>query len=341
MARVVLEADDLVEETQSSDYFANQTSLEFIPSGAAVLDCVLGGGWPLTRISNIVGDQSTGKTLMAIEACANFNRKWPKGLMFYREAESAFDEDYAAALGMPVEAVSFIDSDDFVTIEQFYEDLQKACQECIRRDQPGLYVCDSLDALSSDEEQKTKFDAGSYAMGKPKQMGKLLRMCKSEIAKAKMNLIIISQTRDKIGSEFVAKTRSGGRALDFFASQVIWLSHRAEVSRQVNSVKRVVGVEVMAKCEKNKISLPRRRCEFTITFGSGIDSMSSSMNWLEDVKRWDEVFDVKRPTYKTRLEKMSDEEYWQECKRVDAEVVRIWQDVERDFLSLARPKYRD
>lgn len=350
MARVRLDDDDDITETierdeagEAGDYFADQLSpVDFIPSGGTLLDCTLGGGWPLTRISNVVGDESTGKTLLAIEASANFHRKWPKGEIFYREAEIAFDQDYAETLGMPVDAVDFIESENFTTIEDFYEDLKECTALCKKKGVPGLYVVDSLDALSDKAEQKLGFDEGSYSMTKPKQMSKLFRQLTSEVAKANMHLMIISQTRDKIGSQFVKKTRSGGRALDFYASQVLWLSHRGDVDRQVGGVKRVTAIEILAKCDKNKIALPRRRCEFTITFGHGIDSMASNMEWLEkEVKRWDEVFDVKRTTYRQRLERMNDADYWAECTRVDKEVRRIWREVEKDFQALTRPKYRD
>src|ERR1700754_4769243 len=73
----------------------------FFSSGCALLDCVLGGGWALRRMINVVGDKSTGKTLLAIEACANFVRTFPLGHVTYVEVESAFDVDYAQTLGFP------------------------------------------------------------------------------------------------------------------------------------------------------------------------------------------------------------------------------------------------
>lgn len=39
-------------------------------TGCVLLDSALGGGWPYGRMVNVVGDKSTGKTLLAIEACA-------------------------------------------------------------------------------------------------------------------------------------------------------------------------------------------------------------------------------------------------------------------------------
>jgi len=337
MARVAI--DD-------SNYFARRSnSIEFIPSGAAVLDCTLGGGWPLSRISNIIGDESTGKTLMAIEACANFAQAYPNGNIYYRESESAFDEPYAEALGMPLDRVRFIEPDDFVTIEDFYADLCKAVADTVKRDTAGLYIVDSLDALSDKAEQGRAFDADSYNTNKAKQIGKLLRMCKSEVAKARMCLIIISQTRDRITEGFAArfakkKTRSGGRALDFFASLCLWLSHLDTISEQHANIKRPVGIRIRAKCEKNKISLPLRTCEFTIRFGQGIDSLASGLDWLEDVHRWDDVIDVKRPTYQKRIDAMADTAYWEEVTRVDAAVTKLWAETEELFLTGTRRKYR-
>ena len=342
MPRVMLE-DAVASENGGGNYFADQRSpLQFINSGCAVLNCVLGGGWPLTRIANVIGDASSGKTLIAIEGMANFCRQYPKGKMYYRESEAAFDIDYAAALGMPVDRVEFIDPDQFTTVEDFYDDLAKCIDYCRRKEVPAFYVVDSLDALTSRDEEKRDFDEGSYETKKAKQMGKLFRMCAADVGRVNMCLMIISQTRDKIGVTFGRKkTRSGGRALDFYASQCLWLSHRDKVDETQNKIKRVVGIMVRAQMEKSKIALPYRECDFTIRFGQGIDSMASSLDWLESVGRLDEVIEGTRRTYEGRVERLDDAAYWKETDRVDREVVRIWREIETGFIEGARRKYRD
>jgi RecA/RadA recombinase len=65
---------------EKESYFARpKTDMDFIASGCKVFDLALGGGWAERRIANVVGDKSTGKTLLAIEASANFASKYPKG----------------------------------------------------------------------------------------------------------------------------------------------------------------------------------------------------------------------------------------------------------------------
>lgn len=288
----------LAEEAPKPDkqnyYFASPAKgLEFIPTGCTLLDCVLGGGWALKRIANIVGDRSSGKTLQAIEACANFAQKYPKGKIFYREAEAAFDEGYAAELGLPTDKVDFgpdgIDT-NWDTIEDIFEDLDKQADECIKLGVPGLYILDSLDAVSSKAELARDIEKGTFGLEKQKMLGKLFRQLTRKIKQANMAVIIISQVRDKIGVVFGEKhSRSGGKALDFYASHVLWLSHIETLKKTVKGSTRAIGIRVKAKCKKNKVSLPFRECEYDIQFGYGVADAEASLDWLAEVKALDRV----------------------------------------------------
>ena len=93
------------------------------------------------------------------------------------EAEAAFDKGYAQALGMPIERIDFGDKKkdkDFTTIEDFYEDLVEQIDN-LPKNTPGLYILDSLDALSDRAEQKRDIDEGSYNLEKAKKLGQLFR----------------------------------------------------------------------------------------------------------------------------------------------------------------------
>lgn len=273
-------------------YFTNpkKKGLEFIRSGCYLLDCALGGGWPLGRMSNIIGDKSTGKTLLAIEACTNFAMQYPRGEIYYLEAEAAFDEEYAEALGMPVDRINFVGSEfkDY-TIESWYEHLDSVLQQAKGSSQPILYIVDSLDALSDRAEKDRAIDAGSYGGGKPKKVGELFRRLAKEIEKTRLHLQIISQVRDNIGVMFGEKhVRTGGRAMDFYASQCLWLSQIKKLDKTVKKVKRVIGIRVKANCKKNKIGLPFREAEFPIMFGYGVDDITAMCEWLDTVGSLDE-----------------------------------------------------
>lgn len=331
-------------ETPASDYFPNEAGVACIPTGCSVLDCVLGGGWARSRVINIVGDKSVGKSLLAIEACANFSQLEPEGRIFYRESEAAFDEPYAETVGLPPDRVDF--GPDGIgtvwdTIEDIFEDLDARLAECKKDNVPGLYIVDSLDALSSRAELERDLDKGSYSLEKQKMMGKLFRQLIRKIKAADFCIIFISQIRDKIGVTFGEKhTRSGGKALDFYASQILWLSHLGRVTKTSGGVKRAVGVRVKALCKKNKISLPFRECEFEISFGFGTDDIGAGVEWLEQVKAM-ERFDMTPKQVEAFLvatEKMSGKELTAARAKVREAVFAAWKEVESRFAP-SRKKY--
>jgi len=319
-------------------YFPPNTDVETISTGCEVFNCVVGSGWALGRIVNLIGDKSTGKTLLAIEACAQFLLKFPTTGKppRYVEPEAAFDKSYAAALGLPVERMDFADDDSVRTVEDFYNDLDKYL-DSLGDDEPGMYVLDSLDALSSKAEKERAFGDPSYGDGKAKDMSKLFRMLTQKIKRKRVLVFIVSQVRDNIGVTFGAKyTRSGGKALDFYASQIVWLAQTATIKKVINKVTRVIGVAIRAKCTKNKIGTAYRECGFDIRFGFGVDDVAANVKWLADVNRLGLIGQpglVATGTHRflDTLEQHNDESYQMVCKKI-REAVRIaWAQVEEDF----------
>ena len=286
-------------------YFSTpKTDVSFIPSGCKMLDLALGGGWARRRIANIVGDSSTGKTLLAIEASANFVMVEPKAKIRYREAEEAFDNNYASALGFPLDKVDF--GDPIETIEDFFEDLQKVAEGAKG---PELYIVDSLDALSDRAEMGRDIDQGSFGAEKAKKLSQLFRRSVSLLADKDITVIIISQVRDNIGAMPFQKkhVRSGGKALNFYSSQVAWLTQLKKLDRTVSNVKRITGVEVKAVIEKNKIGLPYRDATFPIMFGWGIDDYKSCAEFWKHVTG--EIVSQKTTSLED-LQRMVSDEWW-------------------------------
>lgn len=319
----------------------------FIRTGATLLNLAISGrrlgGWAGGRIVNVVGDKSSGKTLLAIEASANFARQFPKGLIKYREAEAAFDKPYAANLGMPIDRIDFGNPEKpFDTVEEFFAELERFADRCIARRQPGLYILDSLDALSDKAEMERDLDTSSYGTSKPKKMSELFRRLVRKLEAAKITLIVISQVRSKIGVSFGrSTTRSGGRALDFYASQILYLAHIGAIKATRHGITRVIGIRVRAKCDKNKLAAPFRECDFVISFGYGIDDVGASLDWLKSVKSLGLVgikgkLGLKQ--FKKELARMDNYDYERQAERINKVVSRRWKEIEKTFAP-ARKKY--
>jgi len=251
----------------------------FFSSGSTLLDLALGGGWGCGRMFNLVGDRSTGKTLLCIEALANFTRAFPQGRMRYAESEDAFDEEFARTLGFPdnIERPKV----PLETVEDWFTDLTEFC----KKGGPAIYILDSLDALSDRAEQERSIDTKStFAMEKAKKLSELFRRLNLNGA----TLGVVSQVRENIGVTFGEQyTRSGGKALDFYASQIAWLSETGKINSGAKTLERVLGVGIKARIKKNKLGLPFREAAFSILFGYGVDDLTSIVEWLFAISAFD------------------------------------------------------
>lgn len=338
-------------------YFSSpHTDIEFIPTGSRLLDLALGGGWAQGRVVNIVGDKSTGKTLLAIEAAANFSRLYSvrRKDIAYRETERAFLPKYAQTLGMPLDRLDNWDprrqelARSIRTMEDLFDDLSDvaAANKLAQRGKPPpfLYILDSLDAISDEDELKRDIRKGTYGGKKPKVLSELFRRLVGPLEQANITLIFINQVRSKIGIHFGRDVeRTGGRALDFYASQAIYLADIGKRKRTVRGQDRIVGVDILAKVDKNKISNSYRAVEFPILFGYGVDDVRSCLDWLYEIKALKE-FNFRKETkeaitaYMNKFDEYSVVERKADTTELHELVSKHWFAIERE-LQPRRRKY--
>jgi hypothetical protein len=174
-------------------------------------------------------------------------------------------------------------------------------------------------------------------------MSQLFRRITGRVESSKVCFMVISQTRDRISATAFGKkyTRSGGRALDFYASVVLYLAHVGEITRTVAGVKRPVGVRIKAKCTKNKVGLPFRSCEFPIIFAFGIEDIAAGLDWLEENKQLALLGVTQKEAKAIRskaLQVSLGDDYKKWKAKVNKAVRQGWLDVETSFLP-KRGKY--
>jgi recombination protein RecA len=314
-----------------------QTSMSFIPSGSTLLDLALGGGWAEGRIANIVGDSSSGKTLLCIEAAANFAIRYPGSLIRYRETEAAFNPEYAETIGMPLGQVDF-GTAPLETIEDFYTNLNATIEHALKSGKPELYICDSLDALSDKAELERGFGEPSYGSDKAKDLSRMFRKLPlAAMERSKVTLLIVSQIRDKIGVTFGRKwTRSGGKALQFYCSQIVFLAQTSVASKTLNGAKHTIGINIKARCEKNKAGQAFREAEFPIMFGYGIDDAASCCAYLDANGALKPVLGTMKDVAFLNAIRNRDKGWKILVDKLHGETAKHWYDTQRKLL----PKFR-
>lgn len=264
--------------------------VECTSTGCDILDLIAGGGCPWGKIVNIIGDKSTGKTLIGSELIATAQRNYGDKLKwFYDDAEAGYSFDSKMLYGIDIVAPDDECSD---TLEDFQLNLDRKLNE-LKDDEYLIYILDSFDSLTTDDELEQydkkmtaygkgkKPESGSYGTSKAKGMSLFFRVMKRKIKTKKCLLIVISQVRENIGVMFGAKyTRTGGKALDFYAAQIFWLAEAEKKER----LGRITGVTIKVRNTKNKIGKPFRSEFIELLFDYGVDNITTNLNYLYELK---------------------------------------------------------
>ena len=262
----------------------------FVPTGSKLLDFILtnreDGGWPVGKISEVTGLEGTGKSLLAMAACANAQKMG--ALVVYIDTESAIQTEFANRVGLDL-------NNNFIwmnpaTVEDVFTSiftLVHKIEDSEKTDKKSPYsfvfvVWDSIAGTPvardiSDEDPNPNATVGIKSRLLSKNITNLIKTA----ARKNMAFLSLNQLRTKIGASpfedpYVAP---GGKAVPFYSSVRVRISNKGKV--KIGSD--VVGIQVKCKCVKTRFCGPYRECEFPLYFSYGIDDEESIIDEL--VKR--------------------------------------------------------
>jgi recombination protein RecA len=237
-----------------------------VTTGSLAYDHALGGGWPLNQWHEIVGDESSGKTVIALKTIAANMALDPEYTAFWVAAES-LPMEWAERLGVDLER--FLIHDTNVQEEAFDAVLEVTASRDV-----DCVVIDSLPALMpamEDDQQMAEFAVGAHARLTGKFTRKGHKATKRSLVEYERPVlgIVINQWREKIGVlHGDPRTTPGGRAKNFFfftrteARRTEWLNHP-------ENAKRRIGQRVTTRVYKNKSAPGQRTADIDFYFDEG------------------------------------------------------------------------
>ena len=241
---------------------------EVISSGCLSLDYAMGvGGYVEGRLTEIWGQESIGKSTLALQACREAQRKHPDKAAAWIDMEHTFDKPWAITHGMDITPNRFRliipDSAEFVADQM---------KDCLRSGLFSIVVLDSIGAMIPEAEKEKDADQATMAI-QAKIVTRMVKIATVEAHNSSTVVLMINQVRANLG--YGADTTTGGG----FALKHV-TTHKLKLSRTGTSPFTVkvpgeakpveVGHEVAVMIEKNKVAPSRRRAQFVL-FTSSTD----------------------------------------------------------------------
>jgi len=340
-----------------------------IPSGSTMLNLACTdnpyGAFALGRIVTLPGGSASGKTMLMLTMlaeCVN-DKRFDDYDLIYDDGEETcdgFDIKYLFGNGLTKRMIAPQKNEDgeplhSETIQDFKANILTRTKE----EKPFIYILDSLDSLTTDEELKKEYRQalikakdpeavkelkGSYKTEKAKAIGETLRMINNQLKHTKSALFIVQQERANIGVTFGSKkTTSGGMAPFFYSTHQVWLNLKKSIDKEVKKQKRKIGHKIIAKVKKNKITGKLRDVEFDIFYDYGVDCVASCIDFLVSAGYWKKTnAGISSPDFDTMSKKNLIEiiETQKLQKKLQQITGKIWLEIEESLRLKRERKFK-
>lgn len=259
---------------------------EWIPTGSRWLDSITcrgkRAGIPVGKITEIAGLSASGKSFMAALISANAQRMGHT--VVYFDAESALDDTFLAKAGCDVGSMIYVQA---ISVEKVLNEIESLMDEY--PDTQFLFVWDSIAATASEKDLEGDFNPQSSMAVKPRIFSKAFPKLTIPLANNQCTLVLINQLKTNITSNVAEAMTTpwiapGGKAIEYFCSQRIWLTKRKAKAGYVNNDSGLrIGSEVKAKIEKSRFGTEGRTCTFKIIWGSDV-GIQDEQSWFEAIR---------------------------------------------------------
>ncbi|NDB56999.1 hypothetical protein EB001_00875 [bacterium] len=248
-----------------------------ITTGILAYDLMLGGGWPLNQWSEIIGEESSGKTALAYKTIAANQAINPNFIAMWIAAET-YVPQYARAIGVDLDRLWVVETN---IMEQVYDLVIKALDNRA----VDMIVIDSLPSLVPGDESEKMMEEFTVGLG-ARLTGKFFRKSSKAQRRSLINEdrpctgLVINQWREKIGVMWGDnRTTPGGKAKNFHYFS------RVEVKRDewIKEKEEAIGQTIKARTIKNKTYRPQQTAVVDFYFTSAGGFRLGEFDVIKDV----------------------------------------------------------
>lgn len=259
-------AQDSVVSVGLPDY-----TCERIPFTSPRMNWCTFGGIPTGKLIEFFGVEHGGKTTTALDIIANYQQMDGARKVLYVDAENTLDTTWAKKLGVKVDEIIM-----FSPTTQSAEEIFQFILEAVDSGEIGLWVLDSIPALSSQQELSKDLTEKTYA-GISGPLSVFCRKVEKSMKLHNCTGIGINQVRDDLNAMFAGAVKTpGGKAWKHFCSVRMEFSRGKFFDADGNDMKMnadsPAGNYIVMSMIKNKSCPPTRRTGFyTLNYEFGID----------------------------------------------------------------------
>jgi len=289
---------DVLDKIDSVNYFVDTGSLalNYICSGKFI-----DGGIPGGKLTEIYGPSSSAKSLFGNNIL--FGCQKMGGIPVLLDCENSANKEF-------IMKASHCDLNKVLrytpqSLEEVFAKMYSVIEKIRKKDteRPIVIVYDSIGVSPSARELREVdlpegYDKATYKriVGGNEQPGERAKICSRELRKLNTvmeksgaTVIILNQTREKIGIMFgnPETTAGGGNALPFYASCRIRPQTQKKIEKKITAKKnKILGVNIKLKNVKNKTHKPFVESEgIQLLFDKGINPLSGLLTCLLEAER--------------------------------------------------------
>lgn len=230
-----------------------------LPSRFIALNYQMNGGIPYGKILELFGEESTGKSLLAMDygyVCQALD-----GEVIWADAENSFNGSWFKKNGLDLERIHLMTEQPAMeVISDWIQDTVVSVRSRLKKNEPILLVLDSLAAIRClGEIGEYMLDSSAKFGNRAKAISDFLGNRNTLFAKMGVCVILINQLRRKIGaSQFEDPDKTvGGDAVKFYAAQRLGLVRGKQIKRKIKGSEQKVGQNIYTRTKKDKTGPPR------------------------------------------------------------------------------------